>query len=193
MKKRTLSYLVTLTLLDGTLTSARADEPNLTPPSVELTPVSDSQTRQQQFLLSGLWAFATFNYLYCDVVGLMDAKLLAQYATGTVNGMRMSEQFLLVSTLLMQIPISMVVLSSVLGPKPSRIANIAAGVLMTLVQAATLFVGRPTSSYLASSVIEIATTSFITVYSAFFFKVPTVVPTVQASRDAVSVGLRVTF
>ncbi len=123
----------------------------------------------------------------------MDSKLLAQYATGTVNGFTMTQGFLLASTLLMEIPISMVVLSSVLGPKPARIANVVTGALMTLVQGASLFAGKPTPYYLASSIIEIATTTFITVYSLLSFKVPPVVPLVQVSKESTSVGVRFIF
>lgn len=185
--KRTLSYLITLSLIEGTSTVARAEDSN------PVSAVTITQANDQQLLLSGLWVFATLNYLYCDVVALMDAKMLAQYGTGTVNGFQMTEGFLTASTLLMQIPMSMVVLSRLLNPKASRIANIVAGSLMTLVQGATLFGTKPAAYYLASSIIEIATTAFITVYSIFFFKVPEVVPTVSASKDSMNVGVRFTF
>ncbi len=192
--KRTLSCLVTLTVLEGTLSSARADVPNSVPVSVQMSPaVEGRHTKEQQLLLSGFWAFATLNYLYCDIIGMMDSKLLAQYASGTVNGIRMSEEFLLMSTLLMQIPMSMILLSNVLGPRPARIANIAAGALMTVVQGATLAVGKPTSYYLASSIVEMASTTFITVYALFFVKTPAVIPTAQVSKDSMNVGLRFTF
>lgn len=188
--KRTQSYLVSLTILQGSLAPAWAEEPNLQPVSVIVT---DSQTRDQRWLLSGLWAFATLNYLYCDVVGLMDARLLAQYSSGTVNGMKMSEGFLLASTLLMEIPMSMALLSSMLPPKALRIANIATGVLMTLVQGASIAAAKPTSYYLASSIVEIATTAFIAIYSSFFFKLPDVIPTMSATKDSMSAGARFMF
>jgi hypothetical protein len=112
-------------------------------------------------ILSTLWIFATLNYLYCDVMGLMDANLLKQYFTGIVNGMSMNEDFLLYSAILMEIPIAMVLLSRVLNYKTNRWANIIAGIIMTLVQAATLFAGAPTKYYLFCSIFEIATTIFI--------------------------------
>lgn len=43
--------------------------------------------------LSVLWLFASLNYLYCDVIGLMDSNLLNQYVTGVVNGMSLTEMF----------------------------------------------------------------------------------------------------
>ena len=114
-------------------------------------------------LFSTLWVFATLNYLYCDVMGLMDANLLKQYLSGTVNGMEMNDNFLLSSAILMQIPIGMVLLSRVLNYKSNRLTNIIAGTIMTLVQTATLFVGSPSNYYLFCSIIEIATTISIIV------------------------------
>ena len=37
----------------------------------------------RKILLSTLWIFAILNYLYCDIMGLMDVNLLKQYLTGT--------------------------------------------------------------------------------------------------------------
>jgi hypothetical protein len=118
----------------------------------------NTQKTDRKVLLSTLWIFAIFNYLYCDIMGLMDVNLLKQYLTGTVNGMEMNENFLLAAAIFMEIPIAMVLLSRILNYKANRWANIIAGVLMTLVQTATLFVGEPAKYYLFSSIIEIATT-----------------------------------
>ena len=59
-------------------------------------------------LLSTIWIFAVLNYLYCDVLSFMDAGLLKQYLTGRVNGMTVSQEFLLAAGILMEISISMV-------------------------------------------------------------------------------------
>jgi hypothetical protein len=109
-------------------------------------------------LLSTLWIFAVLNYLYCDIMGIMDVNLLKQYLTGNVNGMEMNENFLLVAAILMEIPIAMVLLARILNYKANRRANIIAGLIMTLVQTATLFAVAPTKYYLFCSSIEIATT-----------------------------------
>ena len=60
---------------------------------------------KQKNLLSILWVFVTLNYLYCDLIGLMDASLLKQYLTGNVNGLQLNESFLLSAGILMEIPI----------------------------------------------------------------------------------------
>jgi len=44
-------------------------------------------TMDRKVLLSTIWIFAAFNYLYCDIISLMDSELLKQYLTGKVNGM----------------------------------------------------------------------------------------------------------
>ncbi|MGN6742392.1 MAG: DUF6326 family protein [Amnibacterium sp.] len=116
--------------------------------------------------LSLLWVFAVLNYLYCDLLGLMDATTLKQYLTGTVEGVRFTQGFLLAAGLLMEIPIAMVLLSSFLPRAASRWANIIAGALMTLVQIGSLVVGSgPTISYAFFSGVEIACTLFIVVYA----------------------------
>ena len=115
----------------------------------------------KKVLLSTLWLFAVLNYLYCDVVGLMDANLLRQFLSGTVEGMEISPVFLFGASVLMEIPIAMVLLSRILPAKVNQWANVGAGMVMTLVQIATLFTGSPTGYYIFFSVIEIATTATI--------------------------------
>jgi len=116
--------------------------------------------------LSTLWIFVLFNYLYCDVMALMDTELLKQYITGNIGGIQITQGFLLGAAILMEIPISMVLLSRVLKYRANRFANITAGAIMTLVQVSTLFIGSPpTSYYIFFSIIEIATTVFIIWYA----------------------------
>lgn len=116
--------------------------------------------------LSLLWVFAILNYLYCDLLGLMDPALLKQYLSGNVGGLSISQGFLLSAALLMEIPIAMVLLSSVLPHAASRWANIIAGTVMTLVQIGSLFMGSGLTVYYAFfSTVEIACTAFIVWYA----------------------------
>jgi hypothetical protein len=116
--------------------------------------------------LSILWIFVMFNYLYCDVVALMDPGLLKQFMTGDVGGMQINQGFLLSAAILMEIPISMVLLSQILKYGANRWANMIAGAIMTVVQFSSLFFGSwPTIYYIFFSIIEIACTSLI-VWSA---------------------------
>jgi len=116
--------------------------------------------------LSALWIFATLNYLYCDVVTLMDPDRLKGFIAGNVGGVAITPAFLLAAGALVEIPMAMVILSRFLNPRAARIANIAAGALMTVVQAATLFARTPALYYAFFSVIEIGTTLAI-VWSAW--------------------------
>jgi hypothetical protein len=105
--------------------------------------------------LSTLWIFATLNYLYCDVVGLMDPNLLKGFLAGNVGGIAVSPGFLLGASMLVEIPISMVVLSRFLGYRANRWANVAAAGVMTVVQLGSLVMRTPAVYYVFFSVIEI--------------------------------------
>jgi hypothetical protein len=125
---------------------------------------SDKIIKNKRVILSTLWIFVTLNYLYCDLVGLMDSVLLNQYIAGEVNGMEINQGFLLAGAVLMEIPIAMVILSLILSYKSNRWANIIAGLIKTIVMILTMFVG-PTLYYVFFGTIEIATTIFIVFYA----------------------------
>lgn len=119
----------------------------------------------RKVILSTLWIFVTFNYVYCDILGLMDSSLLKQYLTGIVNGLEMTESFLLAGAILMEIPIVMILLSRILNYQANRWTNIIAAFMKTIAMIMTMFVGTPTLYYLFFGIIEIATTSFIVYYA----------------------------
>jgi MFS family permease len=116
-------------------------------------------------ILSTLWVFATLNYLYCDVVTLMDPVYLKRLMTGVAGGIQITQGFLLGAAILVEIPIAMVLLSRILKYRASRWANIIAGTIMTAVQILTLFVGTPTIYYVFFSAIEITCTALIVWYA----------------------------
>jgi hypothetical protein len=132
----------------------RADSPNPTDAHQEKKMGMKSK-------LSTLWIFAALNYLYCDVVGLMDRGLLRQFLAGEVDGIPLTQGFLLGAAILVEIPIAMVLLSRFLTYRANRWANILAGSVMTVVQFSTLFFGTSTIYYVFFSIIEIATTVLI--------------------------------
>src|SRR5579864_290701 len=103
--------------------------------------------------LSTLWVFATLNYLYCDVVTLMDPV--------KHGSIQLTQGFLLCASVLVEIPIAMVLLSRILTYRAGRWANIVAGTLMTAVQLLTLFVATPTMYYAFFSAVEIGCTALI--------------------------------
>jgi hypothetical protein len=129
-------------------------------------------------LLSTIWIFVVLNYLYCDVMSLMDANLLKQYLGGSVGGMEFTQGFLLGAALLMEVSIAMVLLSRVLGYRANRLANIVAGSFTTVVQLATLTFGTSTMYYWFFSVIEIASTALI-VWLAWTWRNPQTVASTE--------------
>jgi hypothetical protein len=113
---------------------------------------------------SSLWAFTSLNYLYADVVGLMDMNLLNQYQTGVVNGIEVTPAFLTTAAAYMQIPLSNVFLPHVIKNENAlRWVQIISGTIATLAQGATLFVGEPEPYYVLFSAIEMGITSYITI------------------------------
>jgi hypothetical protein len=115
--------------------------------------------------LSTLWIFATLNYLYCDVVSLMDPALLKQFMAGNIGAVHISQAFLLAAGLLVEIPMAMVLLSGILPSRVNRWANIVAGITMTAIQLLSLVATTPALYYIFFSTIEIASTSAIVWYA----------------------------
>lgn len=103
------------------------------------------------------------NYLYADVISLMDPILLPQWVAGNVAGMRITRPFLLAAGIMMEVPIAMTLLARILPPRSNRIANMGAGVFKTLAVLASLFVGEPNMHYLFFAAIELSTTLAIVV------------------------------
>ncbi len=125
----------------------------------------DHQLKDRRVILSTLWIFVTLNYLYCDVLGLMDSEILKQFLTGTVDGLEINKDFLLAGAVLMEIPIAMVLLSRILKTKINRWANIVAALIKTAAMILSLTVGSPAGYYVFFAVIEISTTLFIVWYA----------------------------
>lgn len=104
--------------------------------------------------LSLLWIFYMFNAVYIDITTLYYSVFINHHAE-----VHYTQAFLLGAGVLIEISISMVVLSRVLQYRANRRANIAAGAFLAAVQIVTLFVGTPTLAYLFFSLILIATSA----------------------------------
>ena len=120
----------------------------------------------KKVLFSTLWIFVTVNYIFCDVFTLFHSESLKQLMTGEMGGMEINQSFLLSFSILMEMPMVMIVLSRILSYKSNRLANIIVALIMTIVQAATLFTADNTLHYIFFSIVEVGTTSFI-LYSAW--------------------------
>lgn len=121
--------------------------------------------KDRKVILSTLWIFALFNYMYADILTLMDPAVLQEMMTGTVGGLEITQGFMLGGAILMETAIAMVLLSRVLKYRANRLANIIVGVIHTAAVFLSLFVGTPAMYYAFFATIEIACTLFIVWYA----------------------------
>lgn len=120
--------------------------------------------KNRRNVYSAMWAFASLNYIYADLVGVMDVNKLLQYQTGVVEGLKITPEFLTVAAGFMQIPIANVVLPHIIkNEKTLRWVQIVSGAFMSVVQSGTLFLGKPAPYYVLFSAFEIAATTYITI------------------------------
>ena len=78
--------------------------------------------------LSLLWLFSMLNYIYADILTVMDASVLSELVAISVSGgPEITPTFLLIGAILMEIPLAMVTLSLMLVPGANRWANIDRG------------------------------------------------------------------
>ena len=90
-------------------------------------------------LLSTLWIFVLFNIVFRDIHEMLRPGFLEEVMTGTVNGVQITEGFLLLGGMMLEVPIAMVLLSRVLPYRVNRWANIIAGPIAI----ALIVVGAP--------------------------------------------------
>ena len=113
--------------------------------------------------LSLLWLFALLNYLYADVVALFDI------VGSRIQFAPLPAWALMGSAVLMEIPIAMILACRLLPSRANRLANIIAGLLLTLVNGFLTFVapllgwGKPPAfaEYLFFATIETVCTVVI--------------------------------
>ena len=75
---------------------------------------------------------------------------------GNIAGIPMTEGFLLIAGISLEIPILMVILSTILPYKANRITNMAAAILMIIYQLGSFFAGSDvTLHYMFFSAVEI--------------------------------------
>ncbi len=110
--------------------------------------------------LSWLWVFYMFNTAYIDINTLYYSVFINHHAE-----VHYTQTFLLGAAVLVEIPTAMVILSRMLRYRWNRLTNVIVGVLLTVIQIATLFVGTPTLAYGFISAILIATSAGIAWYA----------------------------
>ena len=113
-------------------------------------------------LLSKLWIFVLFNIVFQDIHEMLRPGFLEEVMTGTVNGVQMTEGFLLLGGMMLEIPIAMVLLPQVLRYRVNRWANIIAG---PIAFALIVFGGPSDLDDMFFATIEVVTLLFIVWYA----------------------------
>lgn len=111
--------------------------------------------------LSTLWVFVLFNMIFADIVGFMNPGVLESIVKGELE-IEVTQELLLVFSIMLEIPIAMVLLSRILSYRVNRWANIVAA-LITI-----LFVvggGSAYLSYFFFASIEVLTMLFIIAFA----------------------------
>lgn len=112
----------------------------------------DKKTR-----LSTLWIFLTLNFIFCDVFSLHYQKDLQNLLNGKVGDTPITQPFLLLFSIIMEIPMLMILLSRLLQYRANRTLNLIVAMLLLILQLSTLFWGENTLHYKFFSLIEILT------------------------------------
>lgn len=92
---------------------------------------------QAKTKLPTLWIFAMFNYLYADIVTLMDPEALKLIQSGAVGTLQINRGFLLGAAILMETAIAMVLLSRALKYRANRWAFCSSSAVPGVSQAAS--------------------------------------------------------
>lgn len=131
---------------------------------IQSSVLQEKQSEQIPMLLSKLWVFLSLNYIWCDLLTGMEMSVVRGLFEGNIGGIPMTEGFLLFAGISMEIPILMVVLSTILPHKSNRRLNIGAGVLLIIYQLGSFFVGSDvTLHYMFFSAVEILGNALIIV------------------------------
>jgi hypothetical protein len=134
------------------------------------TITSNTKVVDRKVVLSTLWIFVMFNYLYADVYSLffnplLQKELWKQFMSGYAGTIQITQGFVVVTAVLMETAIAMVLLSRVLKYGANRWANIISGLFHTLFVTWSLIGDPSTLYYKFFATIEIACTLFIVWYA----------------------------
>lgn len=88
-----------------------------------------NQKITDQVLISTLWVFVLLNMVFRDLHQLGAPGFIEQMISGTVNGVTITDELMLIGGILAEIPIMMVLLSRILNDNFNKWANIFAGTI----------------------------------------------------------------
>ncbi len=79
--------------------------------------------------LSTLWIVVLFNMVFADILGFMFPEFLDILKTGYADGVKITQELMLVFAIMLEVPIAMIFLSRILEYRVNRLANIIASVI----------------------------------------------------------------
>ncbi len=129
------------------------------------------EMKDRKVILSTLWIFALFNYVYADILTLyfnpaLQKEAWKQLLSGSVGSVHITQGFVLVGAILLETAIAMVLLSRVLPYRANRWVSIIVAVLHTAAVAQSLTGPLYWNLFYAFfATIEIACTLFIVWYA----------------------------
>lgn len=97
--------------------------------------------------LLSLWASLMFCFAYADILAHMRSDIVGGIIAGELEGIRITQETLIGSAVLMIIPILMIVLSVTLKGKINRWTNIIVGISYTIVNLSTVIMAGGTWIY----------------------------------------------
>jgi len=132
---------------------------------MKAAPTQAGNALDTRLTLAFLWTWALFNYVYGDILHIfmifMSPAIQRQLEGGALGGIPLDGNTTLAMAAGMQLAIAMVFLAWKLPPRINRMANIAVGILFTLIMGAVLFASGslpPLNGYTLYAVIEMAIT-----------------------------------
>jgi uncharacterized protein DUF6326 len=150
----------------------------------------NTQPKDRSVMLSTLWIFAMFNYVYADILTLYFGSTLQpaawkQLQTGQIGSVHVTQMVVLAGSIMLETAIAMVLLSRVLPYQANRWANIVVAIIQTAAVAMSL-PGALYSNffYIFCAAIEIACTLFIIWYAWTLRRPENQAPTVEQPRPA---------
>jgi hypothetical protein len=124
----------------------------------------DTNTKSRKYLedvkvnvrikLSALWITLMLFYIYADILGFYTPGVIEAVVSGEIEGVQITESFLLSMAVWMAIPSVMVFLSLTLKANANRLLNIIAGLVSIIALGATLFVGKISARYTFQAIVE---------------------------------------
>jgi hypothetical protein len=117
-------------------------------------------------VLSTAWIFVLLNVIFRDLHELLRPGMLQEMLSGTVNGVTVTDQVLLLGGIMLQLPLAMVLLSRVLPDRASRWANLVAALASAaIVLVPTLVTSMPDPDDLLFAAAELVGLLFIIGYA----------------------------